>query len=140
MALFSITLISVFLATIRGGTKSQLVQNIHQEGDFALKKMADTIRSAVSVDCGGNEISVNTISGSTVVFSLSGTRVASDSSKFLTGTLAEAKNLSFTCYDGVLGNQVVTLALDLETANQAAAQAQEKVSENFATSVSTRQY
>lgn len=144
MALFSLTLISVFLATVRSGSKAQLLQAGHQEGDFALRQMADAVRRAKAVSCNGDSITVTTASGSEIVFSPvedNGiTRVASDSSRWLTGKLAEATNLSFVCYPGKLGNQVVTLTLELNARPAGGGQVHEQFVQEFATSVSTRQY
>lgn len=145
MAIFSLTLIGVFLATVRTGNKSQLTQAVHQEGDFALKRMANTIRNSQAVSCNGDVITITNPGGAEIIFSLVAdgdiTRIASDSSSFLTGKLAEVTGLSFSCYQGLLGNQVVTMALTLNTHPGAASgQAQEKSVQQFATSVSTRQY
>lgn len=144
MALFSLTLISVFLATVRGGGKSQLTQAAHQEGDFALKQMAGTIRRAASVSCAVDTLTATTNIGTEIVFSLvtdaGVTRVASDSSRFLTGRLAQASKLNFNCYQGDLGNQVVTVSLELNAKQAGTGQAQEQFAEEFRTSVSTRQY
>lgn len=139
MALFSLTLIGVFLATVRSGSKAQLVQAGHQEGDFALRQMAEVIRGAKTVSCGGDSITVTTTSGSEIIFSSTDNRVASDSS-YLTGTLAEVTNLNFDCFPGRLGNQVVTLTLELNTNPAGGGQVQEQFTQEFATSVSTRQY
>lgn len=142
MALFSLTLISVFLATIRSGSKAQLLQVGHQEGDFALKQMASVIREAKTVDCQSDSVTVTTILGSQINFALQTDgeipRIASDSSRFLTGTATRASNLSFICYPGQLGNQVVTINFELNS--QPGGQVQESFSQQFATSVSTRQY
>ena len=142
MTLFSLTLISVFLATVRGGSKSQLVQAAHQEGDLAVRRLADAVRSSLGVSCSNDELTVTLPSGADAVYNLvddSGlSRVASNSSLFLTGTLVEATGLSFSCYQGVLGNQVVTMSLILTAG--ATGQNQEQWQQEFATSVSTRQY
>ncbi len=144
MALFSLTLISVFLATVRGGGKSQLMQAIHQEGDFALKRMGSTIRSSAAVTCGAGSITVADPGGAEIIFSSVNdnglTRVVSDSSNFLTGVLAEVTSMSFSCYQGSLGNQVVTIRFELNTNPAGGGQAQEKFTQKFSTSVSTRQY
>lgn len=141
MALFSITLISVFLAMVRSGGKSQLTQIVHQEGDFVLKRMVGVIRAASSVVCNGDEATVTTTTGSQIVFSLvedsDVIRVASDSSSFLSGTVASVTNLNFDCNPSLMGNQVVTISLEL-SANPTG-QVQEKSIQTFATSVSTRQ-
>ncbi len=139
MALFSLTLIGVFLATVRSGSKAQLLQAGHQEGDFALQQMADVVRGAKAVSCGGDSITVTSASGSEIIFSSVDSRVASDSS-FLTGTLAEVTNLNFDCFPGRLGNQVVTLTLELNARPAGGGQVQEQFVQEFATSVSTRQY
>ena len=139
MALFSLTLISVFLATVRSGSKAQLLQAGHQEGDFALQQMAQIIRGAKAVSNCGASITVTSASGAEIIFSESDNRVASDSS-YLTGTLAEVTNLNFGCYPGHLGNQVVTLTLELNARPLGDGQVQEQFVQEFATSVSTRQY
>jgi type II secretory pathway pseudopilin PulG len=146
MTLFSVTLVSVFLATIRGGNKSQLTQAVHQEGDFALKRMASLIRGAAEVDCDGEAIMVTPLFGPPVTFSLvmdqGIPRVASDSSQFLTGTTAAVSNLNFVCFDSLLGNQVVILSLTLKALplSGGSGQVQEQSEQFFATSVSTRQH
>lgn len=144
MALFSLTLIGVFLATVRSGGKSQLIQAVHQEGDFALKRMSSVIRGSQAVSCNGSQISVTGPAGAEIVFSLVSdaglTRVASDSGNFLTGVVAEAANMSFNCYQGALGNQVVTISFELNAGPADGGQVQERFTQEFATSVSTRQY
>lgn len=141
MALFSLTLVSVFLATVRGGGKAQLIQQVHQDGDFVIKRLAREIRAAALVECNGSQATVTDTSGSQTVFSLvndSGlTRVAAGGSQFLSGTLAEATGLGFTCYSGESGNQVVTISLELSV--NPAGPASERQVQEFATSVSTRQ-
>ena len=139
MALFSLTLIGVFLATVRSGSKAQLLQAGHQEGDFALQQMAQVIRGSKTVSDCSDSITVTGTSGSEIVFSELDNRIASDSS-YLTGTLAEVTNLEFDCYPGHLGNQVVTITLELNAQPAGGGQVQEQFVQEFATSVSTRQY
>ncbi len=143
MALFSITLISVFLATVRGGNKSQLIQTVHQEGDFVIKTISNEIRSAESVVCNGSSAEVTTLTGSIITYSLVDdngvSRVASDSSTFLTGKKPSATQLAFTCNSGLLNSQVVTINLELSVEPVSGGQVQEKTTQTFATSVSTRQ-
>ena len=146
MALFSLTLISVFLATVRSGSKAQLLQAGHQEGDFALRQMARVIRGAKEVSCDSGSITVTGTSGQEIVFSVvpddnGFPRVASDSDiNFLTGTMAKVTNLNFNCYPGQKGNQVVTITLKLNAQPDGGGQVQEQFVQEFATSVSTRQY
>lgn len=144
MALFSITLISVFLATVRGGSKSQLTQVVHQEGDFVLKTMVGVIRGAQSVSCDGSSADVTTLTGSVINFGLVDddgiSRVASDSSTFLSGNRSSVTQLNFECVSGLLNNQVVTINLELTADNAGGGQVQEKSVQTFATSVSTRQH
>lgn len=143
MALFALTIISIFLATLRGGNKAQLIQRLHQDGDFALNTIAGTIRNSVSADC-TDDLKVTMPTGAVITFSLIDdngvTRVASDSSYFLTGNIGSASSLSANCYDGYLGNQVVSLEFTLTAGQAAGSQVQEKLSQTFATSVSTRQH
>ena len=144
MALFALTLIGIFLATIRGGTKAQVVQAVHQNGDFALKSMARLIRASEEISGCGSSISVEQEDGSTAVFSIvedgGVDRIASNSSQFLTSSSHEVSSLVFTCYDADVGNQVVTIRFTLTAGGETGSQAQEKLSQDFATSVSTRVY
>jgi len=137
MALFSITLISVFMASFRGGTKSQLIQRIRQDGDYVLTSMSREIKKATQVDSCGADLQLILVDGNAIKYWQSADRIASDSS-FLTGTAAKAGNLNFNCVVGETGNQIVTISFTL-TGGVAASQAQEKLSQDFAISVSTRQ-
>lgn len=142
MALFSLTLIGIFLATIRGGTKAQLISSVHQEGDFALKSMTKMIRESSSIDCTG-DFTVTAQDGYNTVFSLvddGHTKIASNSSQFLTSNLAEASALNFLCYEGATGMQIVTVSFTLTVGEVENVKVSEKVTQSFATSVSTRQY
>ncbi|MFH0943150.1 MAG: hypothetical protein V1810_03180 [Candidatus Beckwithbacteria bacterium] len=139
MVLFSITLISVFMASFSGGSKAQLIQAVRQNGDFAIKTMAQEIRAAESVVCDNDQLTVNRTDGATILYDLSGERVASDSS-FLTGPVADLTAGSFNCYNGQVGNQIVTIRFSLIAGDEDAHQVQEKLNQSFATSVSTRQY
>ncbi|MBU1084881.1 type II secretion system GspH family protein, partial [Patescibacteria group bacterium] len=143
MALLSLTLIGIFLATIRGGTKAQLVSKVHQEGDFALKSMTKMIREAESIDnCIGN-FTLTSKDSQQTWFTVYGDKIASASSyhsgQLLTSDLTNASALNFSCYEGTGGNQIVTVSFILSV-GQAGAKVSEKVSQTFATSVSTRQY
>lgn len=140
MALFSITLISVFMASFRGGTKSQLIQRIRQDGDYALTSMSREIKKAVKIDNCGVDLQLTLVDGSAIRYwqSAPPARIASDSS-YLTGTAGKVENLSFSCYVGQIGNQIVTISFTL-TGGAAVSQAQEKISQEFATSVSTREH
>lgn len=137
MALFSISLISVFMATFRGGSKSQLIQRIRQDGDYALSSMSREIKKTTKIDSCGADLQLTLADGSLIKYWLSADRIASDSS-FLTGTAGKAENLNFICVVGETGNQIVTVSFTL-TGGEAASQAQEKLSQEFATSISTRQ-
>ena len=138
MALFSITLISVFMASFRGGTKSQLIQRIRQDGDYALVSMSREIKKAAKIDNCGADLQLILVDGSLVNYSLSSGRIASDSS-YLTGNAATVENLIFGCDEGETGNQIVTISFTL-TGGNVSSQAQEKLSQGFATSVSTREH
>lgn len=140
MALFSITLISVFMASFRGGIKSQLIQRIRQDGDYALTSMGREIKKAAKIDsCLGTDLLTFTlVDGSEINYSLASGKIASDGS-YLTGNAATAEDLIFSCDEGETGNQIVTISFTL-TGGEAGSQAQEKLSQEFATSVSTREH
>lgn len=138
MALFSITLISVFMASFRGGIKSQLIQRIRQDGDYVLSLMSREIKKAAEIDNCGEDLQLTLVDGSVIRYWESADRIASDSS-FLTGTASKAENLNFDCVVGETGNQIVTISFTL-TGGEAGSQAQEKLSQEFATSVSTREH
>jgi type II secretory pathway pseudopilin PulG len=141
MTLLALTIVSMFLATLRGGNKAQLIQRLHQDGDFALKTISATVRNGVEISC-TTGLSVVMPSGDTIDFSLVDdegvSRIASQSNNFLTGKLANASNFIANCYQGYLGNQVVSLSFTLTAGEQAGAQQQEKFTRDFATSASTR--
>lgn len=147
LALFALTIVGLFLTSIRGGTKAEVVQKVRQDGDFALKTMSRLIRQAAYVGAGfcnesglvSDQIIVYDWDGNPTTFELAGARIASNSS-YLTGVESEASGLSFTCYDRSLGNQVVTIKFVLSRGTGAAAQAQEKQTAEFKTSVSLRSY
>lgn len=138
MALFSITLISVFLASFRGGTKAGLVQALRQNGDFVLTAITREVRRAERISCAGTELTVTKTDGGEIVYTISGDRIASDSS-FLTNPIAAVDSLSFTCADGEIGNQILTIRFTLR-AGEETSQVQEKLNQVFATSVATRQH
>jgi len=142
MALFALTVVSVFLSTLRGGSKAQLLQILHQDGDFALERMVAMVRNSLEADC-SSDLTITNSDGLTTDFTMetdnSVVKIASNSSEFLTGEVADVSFLSFNCYDGYLGNQVVTISFTM-TAGKATDQAQEKFTQDFATSVATRQY
>ncbi|MEK7513539.1 MAG: type II secretion system protein [Patescibacteria group bacterium] len=139
-ALFSVTLMGLLLATLRGSNKAQLTQVLHQEGDYALMNMARTIRQGKSAACGSGQITVENNDGGTIIFSRvlneSVYKIASNSSQFLTGTRGTVSNLAFTCYVNETGQTTVTLGFTL--AAMSGVQVQEKFTQDFATSVSLR--
>ena len=148
MALFALTTISLLLSTIRGGTKSQLVQHFRQDGEFALNTMVRMVRNSIEANCYA-DFTITNPDGLTTTFSLieydlgdgdSINRIASNSSDFLTGVRADVSDLNFSCYQTDLGNQVVTIAFTLSAGQESGAQSQEKLTQTFATSTSTRQY
>lgn len=138
--LFSVSLIGILLATIRGGNKAQLTQSLHQEGDAALMTMARVIRQGESVTCASGQATVESSDGGSTIFELvldeSVNKIASNSSQFLTSSKATVSNLSFTCYVNDSGKTTVTLKFTLAAAS--GVQVQEKFTQDFATSVSLR--
>lgn len=128
MALFSLTLIAIFLSTFRGGVKAQAMQQLHQDGDFALKSITREIKKATTVVCGA-DLRLLLPDNSEIRYWLSTNRVASDSA-FLTGGTGLASDLVFSCLSGQLGNQIITISFTLTNEN---------FTQNFATSVATRQ-
>lgn len=152
MALFSITLISILLASFRGGTKSQLLQRMRQDGDYVLTSISRDIKRVDEIiniaNCeapgGVGNLQLTLADGNTIEYSLLndplfGDRIASDSG-YLTGRAGEAEDLSFSCIEGQTGNTIVTISFSLVAGGGAGSQAQEKLSQEFATSVSTRQH
>ncbi len=146
MALFSITLISILMASFRGGTKSQLLQRIRQDGDYVLTSMSREIKKATKIACGAGKltltmpyIDITTHLPAEILYKEELFRVASDSA-FLTGTAGKVENLSFSCYVVRPGKEIVTISFTLSAGEEAGSQAQEKLSQDFATSVSTREH
>lgn len=139
-ALFSVSLIGILLATIRGGNKAQLTQSLHQEGDYALTTMAREIRQGQNIICDEGQITVEKNDGSVVVFSQIEdelvNKIASGSSQFLTSNKGTVTDLLFTCYVNNSGKTIVTLGFTFSAV--AGDQVQDKFSQYFATSVSLR--
>ncbi|MCX6816493.1 MAG: type II secretion system protein [Candidatus Beckwithbacteria bacterium] len=138
MVLFSITLVAILLGAFRGGGKAQILQQLHEDGDFALKAITREVRRADKIACGAGNLTLTMPYGGTpILYKLLSDRVASGSA-FLTGTLGEVSGLTFSCINGSGGNQIVTIKFTL-TVGDTSSQVQEKFSQNFATSVATRQ-
>ena len=130
LALFSLTLIGIFLATFRAGAKASIIQQLHQDGDSALQAMTRELKRAQAVVCNPDTLELTPLYLSNrIIYQLSGGKIASDSSD-LTGGLGTASNLSFSCVDTSAGGQIITINFTLT---------HELISQNFATSVSTRQ-
>jgi len=158
MVMFSLTIVGLFLSTMRGSTKTEVVQKVRQDGDFALKTITRIIKKADSVVVGsgciesgteGNSIIVNDIYGGVASFSMKDdlevgiTRIASTSGSidfFLTGVTAEVSDMRFKCYQRSSGNQIVTVSFTLTIGAEEGTQAQEKEEQDFKTSVSLRKY
>ena len=143
MVLFSISLVAIFLSTFRGGTKAQVLQQIHQDGDFALKAITREVRRAKTIDCtAANILTLTTTYDVTpIVYQLDidSNRLASVSgsiTSYLTGTLGEVSPLSFECITVPSGGQIVTISF---TITKTGTQNQEILTQTFSTSVATRQ-
>jgi len=160
MVMFSLTIVGLFLSTIRGSAKTEVVQKVRQDGDFALKTITRLIKEADSVEVvgfgcteagtlPGSSIIVNDIYGGVATFSIKEdvgaeiSRIASTSGStdfFLTGVTSEVSDMSFICYQRSSGNQIVTISFTLTIGAEEGAQVQEKEGQDFKTSVSLRKY
>jgi len=158
VAVVSVVLSQVFIATLRSNTKTEIFKDIKQNGELALESMVRMIQNAkqITSDCTEEGKSaqsltiINEDSGQTTlgcIFSDGSTRLASssaESSRYLTsanvtlgGTSCGLSTLTFVCYGGPGIPASVTISFQLAKSG-AAAQAFEQGSESFQTTATMR--
>jgi len=96
-AILSVVTIQIIVSGQLRGSQSEGVSGLRQEADFVMDQLGYTIRNARSVSCASaTELEVKTKNNTTIVYTLDGTRLASNSA-FLTSTGIELSGLSFLC-------------------------------------------
>lgn len=134
----------IFFTTLQGTSKSEVVREVKQNGDYALTVMERLIRNATAITstCDGTPqptlIIINP-DQSTTQFSLSATAQIASNAGFLTNNKVSASNLSFTCTRTPGQPDVVVISFTLSQAGSPTRPA-EKASIDFRTTVSLRTY
>ncbi len=141
----------VFFTTLRGATKSDVIREVKQNGEYAISAMETMIRSSQSVESIGSGCSSSNGclgSGSCIkilnpdnqytVFSLSGTQIASTGGN-LTNNKVRASGLSFTCSQPPGAPPIVTVSFTLTQATSTT-RVEEQASIPFKTTISLRNY
>ena len=157
MALLSVVITQIFVATTRNSTKTEVLTDLRQNGTFALGIMERMIRSAknISSTCDGsadtaititNQDNLETTFSCTMDVDLSIPRIASVSSEFGTEYLTSKNYVlgtdctsiipPFTCTSGT-NYPSVAISFQLQQKSDSASQ-YEKASETFETRVTLR--
>lgn len=152
IALVSVVLSQVFIATIRTNTKTELLKDMKQNGELALETMTRMIQNAKSVACVLDEsvTIVNSDTGQTTFtcvldgtttrlasVSAEGTQYLTSSNASLGGSSCAGSTLAFSCTGGIGVPATVTITFQLSQTGAGIA-AFEQASESFQTSVGTR--
>jgi len=130
----------IFFTTLQSSSKSEVLREVKQNGDFAISVMERMIRNANSVNsCSGSSTSLTITNpdGRTTQFSLSGTQIASNGA-MLTSTKVSASNLSFTCTRTSGKPDVVGISFTLSQAGSPT-RPEERASMTFQTSFTLSQ-
>lgn len=130
---------SMFFSILKGSTKTRVLAEVKQNGNYAISVMGRMIRNAKSIEsCPGSSITIENQDRDSTTFSCSGGRVASNSA-YLTSDKVAVTNCTnvFTCNLGVSPN-VVTIDFTLSQAM--GTRAEETAQVDFKTTVSLRTY
>lgn len=152
IALMSVVLSQIFISTLRTNTKTELLKEVKQNGDFALESIARMVQNAYGATCiSDKELSILNADGNTTTIEcvLDGTtlRLASSSgslTEYLTShsvTLGDAtcatSTLAFGCEEAVGQRTMVTVSFTLSRVGNAG-NVFEEAEEQFQTSAVVR--
>lgn len=140
-----------FLNTVlKGGTKTSIVSEIKQNGNYVMEVISYYIRNATAItNCASNTLSLQGIDNSIVTFSLLPTdnlnfnnRIASNSMSLTNADIkdgVDVTSFTFSC-NTTTTPPVVSISFTLTNGLQAPAGQEAKASQTFSTSVSLRTY
>lgn len=144
------TLLShVFFTTTRTATKTDRVNDIKENGEFAIEIMTRLIRNAKSIDssnCTGsstNTLLINNPEGTITTFSCPNNRIASESvslTEYLTNenVSADCSTLLFTCLSQPGAPPTVNISFSLDQVGPTPIDQFERARRSFQTSVTLR--
>ncbi len=139
---------NLFFGTLFGSSKSEIIKEVKQNGEYALFTLEGMIKNSLSViDCSSNSLTIKGQDGQETLFRLLSdvngiSRIASNSS-YLTGAKAKVSAFAIECTDLQPGRPVkVSISYTIENylGNQEAADVrpEKKGSLSFSTVVSSR--
>lgn len=142
--------VGVLSTVLNGGTKTAIISEIKQNGNYVMENMSRYIRNSLSVSsCSGNTLSLVQPDNSVIIFSVLAqdganfnNRIASNSSSLTNGDRkngVNVTNLTFTC-DTTINPPVVTIDFTLAQGLGVSSGQQNQASETFHTTVSLRTY
>lgn len=133
--------VGLFFQTLKGASKTEILKEVKQNGDYALGVMERMIRNAQEIQtCSAAAIKIKNPDGNTTEFSLSGSgnQIASNSGK-LTGSNVAASGLSFIC-NSTVTPPVVEISFTISQTGSPTRPEEEKAQVSFKTTVSLRTY
>ncbi len=141
--------VGVLSTVLNGSSKTAIISEIKQNGNYVMENMSRYIRNATSITtCSGNTLSLAQPDYSVVTFSLlasdasNNNRIASNSATLTNGDKkngGNVTNLSVTC-DQTLSPPTVTIDFTLTQGLGVSSGVQNQATETFHTSVSLRTY
>ncbi len=150
VSIIAIFAVGVLSTVLNGGTKTAIISEIKQNGNYVMENMSRYIRNSLSISScpGNNTLSLVQPDNSTVIYTLlpadasNNKRIASNSA---TLTNSDRKNgvnvasLTFTC-DTTISPATVTIDFTLTQGLGVSSGQQNQASETFHTTVSLRTY
>lgn len=132
----------LFFTILKQSSKTNILTEVKQNGDYAISVMERMIRNAAGVESScpgsGNSLIIRNPDGETTQFSLSGTQIASTGG-MLTGNKVSASNLSFTCTRTLGKPDIVSISFTLSQPGTPT-RPEERALMDFQTTVSLRTY
>ena len=134
--------VSLFLGTLTNSNKTTIGLSLKQQGENAMSQMVNMIRGAVHIEsCSSSALTIRNPDDRTTQFTLSGTKIASNSGYYLTSDdVVVTAGPAFTC---TLENGVYTFAnitFTLKKGNSASDKPIEVVQQDFSAGVGVRKY
>ena len=105
LAIVSTTILLIVFTTLRSSTKTEVHQEIKQNGETAVTMISDFIRRAETVSCSATTkdfLNVGTSDGKTTSFSCESEKIASRSGSIavnLTSESVKCNNMQFSCVE-----------------------------------------
>ncbi len=152
VAIISVVLSQVFLATVRTNSKTEVLKDVKQNGDVVLESIIRTVQNATTLTCTSSKsITVENQDGTDTVFACEASgaitrlaRTTTAGTSYLTadnitmgGADCTASSLTFSCSDVNGYPAILTVSFDLAPGNIPAA-AFEQTSSSFTTTVTMR--